>query len=165
MKEDSSPRPAGFERQLDPVGRIVARLIESTDSHECDRLLLDAVFVLQAAEAAAIFRYAGDRWCCSLERGPSETLSAHELVVAVLEGSLSSDVLPAGRAVLRAGSGEGALALSLGGTESREGLLDILEALLHVARSLRGIEIPLRGEVEFPPRPSCKPGAKSEDGI
>ena len=152
MSGDPSQRPAEFERKLDAVARLVAELIECSDPRECERLLLEAVFVLGAAGAGAIWRRGGTRWLSVLERGPRELLPSQELVAAVLQGALSHEVLPPGAAVLRAGSGDGALALVLGEAEGSEEHVDVLEALLHVARALGASGISLR-DPQFPAQP------------
>ncbi len=141
------------DRKLEPLARLIADLIESQDPNEGDRMLLDAVFTLQAARAAAIWRRTGESgWRAIVERGPSETLPASSLIEAVLEGALSSDCLPPRRAILRAGSDRGAIALVLAEVEDQEDRLDVLEALLHVRRALAGVGLPLQA-LELPPRP------------
>ena len=152
MNGDPPAGPARFERRLDGIARLVGKLIECSDPRECERHLLDAVFLLESARAGAVWRRGRERWSCVLERGPQDSLPLPELVDSVLEGDFSRDVLPAGHVVLQAGSGPGGIALSLGDARSSEETRDVLEALLHVARTLGGIGIPLR-DPEFPARP------------
>ena len=120
-------------------------------------MLLDAVFTLDAAGAAAIWRRieipsGTATWRSILERGACENLPSPSLVEAILEGALSTDCLPAHRAVLRAGSDASGIALVLADVHDPEERLDALEALLHVRRALSGAGIPL-SDIELPPRP------------
>ncbi len=146
------PHQRGSRRELDSIARLVAALIESPDAEACDRLLVEAVFTLQASRAAALWRRAGERWQCITSRGSPELLPGDDLVHGILDEELPRTVLPYDRALLRAGSGDGAVALALGGLVAGEQVLDQLEALLHVRRTLGGIGIPLR-DLVFPPLP------------
>lgn len=122
---------------LERIPELVDALVDGEDEAARDRGLLDAVFALGAAEAAALWKPIGageeestPRWRAILERGPSDLLPRPPEVEAAVTDSLGFE-LPHGRVVLHAGTGSRRIALALGGfTEGDEGEKDALEALL-----------------------------------
>jgi hypothetical protein len=129
------PSPSHLAR----IPQLVEALVEGANEQERDRVLLSAVFELEAGVAAAVWKpirkRKGDRsprWRPVLEHGPADLLPPPAEVEASLTGGVGFD-LPHGRLVLHAGGGGAGreIALALGGvSEVKEGAQDTLEALL-----------------------------------
>jgi len=156
---------------LSTLARLVEELVSSQGPSQRDRLLLDAVFELEAAQAAAIWRPVpapGSNtrgpdgvWGPVLERGPVDALPARSQVDGVLAGELERN-LPGRGVVLR--PEEEDVALVLGEVENPDGRVDLLEALMLLGRVLaltdacleerqgEGLAAPLPGAEQRPGR-------------
>ena len=113
-------------------------LLGARDAFQRDRALLAAVFALEGAGAAALWKPAvGGRhaWRCVLERGPADALPSAGEIDAFLRGTLGGD-LSGRRVVMVAGAGVDAVALVLGDVENTDGRLDAVEALLGIRCAL-----------------------------
>lgn len=145
-----SPSP-----ELTPaLAAFVEKLLDCTDAHDGDLVLLEAALAESGASAAALWRRSGARWSPELERGAADLLPRPDLVVALLTGALAEDLLPAGQVLVRTPPGPREAALALGGlplaARADEERLDVLDALLR----LRGcIERPQDEERASPPPP------------
>jgi len=114
---------------LSAVARLVEELLSSNGPTHRDRILLEAAFELEAAQAAAVWRRFGPEWRSVLERGPVDALPDRGRVAGVLADELDRN-LPGRRVVLHLDGDD--VALVLGEVENPDGRVDLLEALMHV---------------------------------
>lgn len=130
------------------VPELVARLVGTQGAEARERLLLDAVFALRAARAAALWRRvpstSGARWLAVLERGPVDLLPPASAVVAALEGELGLE-LPRHARVLAPAERAG-VALVLGDADDER--CDVVESLLVLAALLEDGPDEGRGPVD-----------------
>ncbi len=116
------------EARLRALAPLLELLVESGDASLCDRLLLEAVLASGAARSAALWRLAEDgSWAETVSRGDPLPLPSRQVVEAVAQGRLRSELLPDRRVLV---AREAGLAIALGGLSSREEDLDMVEALL-----------------------------------
>ena len=114
---------------LSAVARLVEELLSSNGPTHRDRILLEAAFEREAAQAAAVWRRFGPGWRSVLERGPVDALPGPGQVHGVLDDELGRN-LPGRAVVLHLAEDD--VALVLGEVENPDGRVDLLEALLHL---------------------------------
>ncbi|MEW6072646.1 MAG: hypothetical protein AB1726_08665 [Planctomycetota bacterium] len=120
---------------LPRLSELIDALLEAPGEEARDRILLAAVFHLEAAQAAAVWRPVPEpgstegRWRPVLQHGPADVLPPRAAVEATLSGTLAC-TLPHGGKVLRSALPRPGVALALGGGEPAEEAMDALEALL-----------------------------------
>ncbi len=110
-------------------------LVESEGQGARARLLLESVARESWVQACGLWRREGgpDSWTAVLVRGSPDCLHGRDFLEAVAAGRASPDLV-SGRGVLLSGQAAGALALTYAGNPESEFELDLVSALLHVAR-------------------------------